>query len=124
MDSLVKIAYLEYCLKPFKMAYLLSAKYCRTYVYVKLGITNWKSPKSCSRIFILFILVNVPFSLYSCKTLFAVTYVSIRFIEIQKAFMFVINSKENILVSSNGIFHRNTAQEQYKLEREMGEGRT
>ena len=50
-----------------------SAKYCRTYVYVKLGITNWKSPKSSSRIFIL---VNVPFSLYSCKTLYAVTYVS------------------------------------------------
>ena len=37
--------------------------------------------------------------------------------------MFVINCKENILVSSNGIFHRNTAQEQYKPEREMGEGR-
>ena len=98
----------------------ISAKYCCTSVYVKLGITNWKSPKSCSRIFIL---VNVPFSLYSCKTLFAMTYVSIRFIEIQKAFMFVINSKENILVSSNGIFHRNTTQEQYKPEREMGEGR-
>ena len=59
-----------------------------------------------------------------CKTLYAVAYVSIRFIEIQEAFMFVINSKENILDSSNGIFHRNTAQEQYKLEREMGEGRT
>ena len=58
------------------------------------------------------------------KTLYTVTFVSIRLIEIQKAFMFVINSKENILVSSNGIFHRNTAQEQYKLEREMGEGRT